>query len=45
MSRPSHQWDTSSVRRMKIEEESTVPATNLPPIIDYNEAERFVESL
>lgn len=44
MSRPSHQWDTSGVRRMKIEEE-TVAATNFPTIIDYNEAERYVESL
>lgn len=45
MSRPSHQWDTSGLRRMKIEEEGIVPATNLPTIIDYNEAERYVESL
>lgn len=45
MSRPSHQWDTSAARRMKIEEEASIPAMNLPTIIDYSEAERFVESL
>lgn len=46
MSRPSHQWDISGVRHMKIEEESSIPAaSNLPPIIDHVETERYVESL
>lgn len=46
MARPSHQWDISGVRRMKIEEETDVPAaSNFPAIIDAGEAERYIESL
>ncbi len=46
MARPSHQWDTSSVHRMKIEEEQDVPiASNMPAVIDAVEAERYIESL
>lgn len=45
MSRPTHQWDVSGVRHMKIEEESSLPSTMFPAIVDYQEAERYVESL
>lgn len=44
MSRPSHQWDLSAVQHMKIEEESA-SASVFPAIIDYAEAERFIEGL
>jgi zinc finger MYND domain-containing protein 10 len=43
MSRPTHQWDTSGIKHMKIEEEATIPATNFPTVIDYQEAERYIE--
>jgi hypothetical protein len=46
MSRPTHQWDTSSVKHMKIEEESGhASLSNAIPILDALETERFVESL
>lgn len=46
MARPSHQWDISGVRRMKIEETDDVPiASNFPAVIDAGEAERYIESL
>lgn len=44
MSRPTHQWETSGVKHMTIEEED-VGALDLPIVIDANETERFVESL
>lgn len=46
MSRPTHQWDTSSIKHMKIEEEELQPTNNnILPILDHNETERYVESL
>ena len=46
MSRPGHQWDSSTaVKHMKIDEESVVPITSFPKIIDANEAERIIENL
>mmetsp|Transcript_23940 Transcript_23940/g.39924 ORF Transcript_23940/g.39924 Transcript_23940/m.39924 type:complete len:490 (-) Transcript_23940:232-1701(-) len=46
MSRPSHQWDISGIKHMKIEEEGSEPAVgNVPPVVDSMEAERLVESL
>ena len=44
MARPAHQWDTSGVKHMKIEDE-VLPASNVAPILDHMEAERYVESL
>lgn len=47
MSRPTHQWDTSSVRHMKIEEE-VVPlsSSSLQTILIHaQEAERLIQSL
>jgi hypothetical protein len=44
MARPSHQWDTSGVKHMKIEEEQTLPS-NLPAILQAMEVERYVEEL
>lgn len=46
MARPSHQWDISGVKHMKIEEEGSVPfASSMPAVIDATEAERYIESL
>jgi hypothetical protein len=45
MARPSHQWDTSGVRHMKIEEEAHPVNSNLAPVVDALETERIVESL
>eukprot|EP01031_Cornospumella_fuschlensis_P026726 gene26726-32295_t len=45
MARPSHQWDISGVKHMKIEDEVSAPALGLPIVIDANEAERYIESL
>lgn len=44
MARPAHQWDTSGIKHMKIEDE-VLPASNAAPILDSMEAERYVESL
>lgn len=44
MARPAHQWDTSGIKHMKIEDE-VLPASNVAPILDHMEAERYVESL
>ena len=45
MARPSHQWDTSGIRHMKIEDEPTAVNSNVAPIVDAMETERIVESL
>lgn len=45
MSRPSHQWDTSAVKHMKIEEEANTSAASFPHVIDPHEAERCIEQL
>ena len=45
MARPSHQWEISGVKHMKIEDADTPIATGLPAVIDANEAERYIESL
>ena len=45
MARPSHQWDISGVKHMKIENEETRDAGSLPMILEPLEAERLVESL
>jgi len=44
MARPSHQWDISGVKHMKIEDEQTVPS-NLPIILHAMDVERYVEEL
>ena len=45
MARPSHQWDISGVKHMKIENEDIKEAGSMAMIVDPMEAERFVESL
>jgi len=44
MARPSHQWDISGTKHMKIEEEQTV-SSNLPVVLQAMEVERLVEGL
>lgn len=45
MARPAHQWDTSGVKHMKIEDEPQSANSNLAPVVDALETERIVESL
>jgi hypothetical protein len=44
MSRPTHQWDISGERKMKIEDADTA-IYDMPAVLDPLEAERYVESL
>jgi hypothetical protein len=42
--RVEHDWDMSHKKKMSIEDEGDIPDF-MPPIVDYAESERFVESL
>jgi hypothetical protein len=45
MAGPEHQWDTSMVKKMEIEDISGAMYQDMPTVIDPMEAERFVESI